>query len=195
VHAKTAGTWALEGIEGFGWIERAHERAVLKPDVMKYVFLALSSLLAIVAQMIAGNDFFLFNFLDLSLILVAYWAIYRSRMQAIFVGSLAGLLLDAAMGWPLGYNGFAKTLAAFAIGQCWKRFNTADQLWVRFSIIAASSCLSSLSMFLLFWLMQRSASKIFLGASALQAFITASVAVIVFAGLENYKKTQTNKVH
>jgi hypothetical protein len=43
--------------------------------------------------------------------------------------------------------------------------------------------------------MQRSASKIFLGASALQAFITASVAVIVFAGLENFKKTQTNKAH
>ena len=46
---------------------------------MKYLFLALSSFLAIVAQMIVGNNFFLFNFLDLSLILVSYWAIYRSR--------------------------------------------------------------------------------------------------------------------
>jgi rod shape-determining protein MreD len=162
---------------------------------MKYLFLGLSAFLAIIAQMIAGNNFFLFNFLDLALILVAYWAIYRSRMQAIFVGSLTGLLLDAAMGWPLGYNGFGKTLAAFAIGQCWKRFNTAEQLWVRFSIIAASSCLSSLSMFVLFWLMQRSASRIFLGASLLQAFITASVGVIIFAALENYKRTQTNKAH
>jgi len=169
--------------------------AALEPGSMKYLFLAVSSFLAIVAQMIAGNNFFLFNFLDLSLILVAYWAIYRSRMQALFVGSLAGLLLDAAMGWPLGYNGFGKTLAAFAIGQCWKRFNTSDQLWVRFSIIGASSCLSSLSMFLLFWLMQRTSSRIFLGASALQAFITASIAVIVFAALENYKKTQTHKAH
>ncbi len=162
---------------------------------MKYVFLAASSFLAIIAQMIAGHSFFLFNFIDLSLILVAYWAIYRSRMQALFVGSLAGLLLDGMMGWHLGYNGFGKTLAAFAIGQCWKRFNTAEQLWVRFSIIAASSCLSSLSMFLLFWLMQRSASRIFLGASLLQAFITAVVAVLVFGGLESYKRTQINKAH
>ena len=162
---------------------------------MKYLFLGLSAFLAIVAQMIAGNNFFLFNFLDMALILVAYWAVYRSRMQALFVGSLTGLLLDAAMGWPLGYNGFGKTLAAFAIGQCWKRFNTAEQLWVRFSIIAASSCLSSLSMFVLFLLLQRSSSKIFLGASLLQAFITAAVAVIIFAGLENYKRTQTNKAH
>ncbi len=162
---------------------------------MKYLFLALSAFFAIIAQMIAGNNFFLFNFVDLSLILVAYWAIYRSRMQALFVGSLAGLLLDAAMGLPLGYNGFGKTLAAFTIGQCWKRFNTAEQLWVRFSIIAASSCLSSLSMFILFWLMQRSSSRIFLGASALQAFITAAVAVLIFAGMENYKRTQIKKAH
>jgi rod shape-determining protein MreD len=145
--------------------------------------------------MIVGNNFFLFNFLDLSLIVVAYWAIYRSRTQALFVGSVTGLLLDAAMGWPLGYNGFGKTLAAFTIGQCWKRFNTAEQLWVRFLIIAASSCLSSLSVFALFWLMQRSSSGVFLGASTLQAFITASVGVIIFAGLENYKRTQTNKAH
>jgi rod shape-determining protein MreD len=131
----------------------------------------------------------------MALILVAYWAVYRSRMQALFVGSLTGLLLDAAIGWPLGYNGFGKTLAAFAIGQCWKRFNTADQLWVRFSIIAASSCLSSLSMFVLFLLLERSSSKIYLGASLLQAFVTAAVAVIIFAGLENYKRTQTNKAH
>ena len=162
---------------------------------MKYLFLGLSAFLAIVAQMIAGNNFFLFNFLDMGLILIAYWAIYRSRMQALFIGSLTGLLLDAAMGWPLGYNGFGKTLAAFAIGQCWKRFNTAEQFWVRFAIIAASSCLSSLSMFVLFLLMQRSSSRIFLGASLLQALITAAVAVVLFAGLENYKRTQTNKAH
>jgi rod shape-determining protein MreD len=162
---------------------------------MKYLFLALSSFLAIVAQMIAGHNFFLFNFLDLSLILIAYWAVYRSRMQALFVGSLTGLLLDAAMGWPLGYNGFGRTLAAFFIGQCWKRFNTAEQPWVRLSIIAASSCISSLSIFVLFWLMQRTASRIFLGASVLQALITAAIAVILFAVLESYRRTQTHKAH
>jgi rod shape-determining protein MreD len=161
---------------------------------MKYVFLAVSSFLAIVAQMIAGNNFFLFNFLDLSLILISYWAVYRSRIQALFIGSLTGLLLDAAMGWPLGYNGFGRTLAAFAIGQSWKRFNTREP-WVRFAIIATSSCISSLSMFLLFRLMQRTASKIFLGASLMQALITAGISVVLFAGLETYKRIQTNKAH
>ena len=145
--------------------------------------------------MIAGNNFLLFNFLDLSLLLVAYWAIYRSRMQALFVGSLTGLLMDAALGWPLGYNGFGKTLAAFVIGQCWKRFNTAEQIWVRYLIIAASSCLSSLSVYLLFLFMQRLSSKIFLGASFLQALITAGIGVLLFAGLETYKRVQAHKAH
>lgn len=177
------------------WVFGAANFDDLKPDVMKYLFLALSSFLAIVAQMIAGNNFFLFNFLDLSLLLVAYWAIYRSRTQALFVGSLTGLLLDAALGWPLGYNGFGRTLAAFVIGQSWKRFNTAEQPWVRFLILMAASCVSSLGMYILFWLMQRSASRIFLGASILQALITAAAGIIIFAGFETYKRIQTHKAH
>jgi rod shape-determining protein MreD len=153
---------------------------------MKYLFLALSSFLAIIAQMIAGSHFFLFGVLDLSLLLVAYWAIYRSRPQALFVGSITGILLDAALGWPLGYNGFGKTIAAFVIGQSWKRFNTAEQSWVRFAIIAAASYLSSLSVFILFWIMQRTSNKVFLGASFFQALITAGVGVILFAAIETY---------
>ena len=161
---------------------------------MKYLFLALSSFLAIVAQMIAGNNFFLFNFLDLSLILITYWALYRSRIQALFVGSLTGLLLDTVLGWPLGYNGFGRTLAAFIIGQASRKFN-AGEPWVRFSIMVASSCLSSLSMYVLFWLMQRSTSRIFLGASFMQALITAGVGVALFAAVDTYNRIQTHKAN
>ena len=159
---------------------------------MKYLFLALSSFLAITAQMIAGNNFFIFNFLDLSLILVAYWAIYRSRTQALFVGSLTGLLLDAAMGWPLGYNGFGRTLAAFIIGQSWKRFNTRES-WVQFAIIAVSSLASSVSMLILFLIMQRTTGRIFLGASLVQALVTAFITIVLFTVMESYKHNQANK--
>lgn len=161
---------------------------------MKYFFLAATSFLAIVAQMIAGNNFFLFNFLDISLLLIAYWATYRSRTQALFVGSLTGLLMDAVLGWPLGYNGFGKTLAAFIIGQAAKKFNVGES-WIRFVIIASSSCLSSLSTFLLFWLMQRSSGSIFLGASLMQALITAGVGVVVFAALDSYNQAQARRAN
>ena len=161
---------------------------------MKYLFLALSSFLAIVAQMIAGNSFFIFNFLDLSLILVAYWAVYRSRTQALFVGSLTGLLLDAAMGWPLGYNGFGRTLAAFIIGQAWKRFNTRES-WVQFTIVAISSLASSISIFTLSWIMQRISNGIILGVALIQALVTAVVTIIFFTVLNVYKHNQANKAH
>ncbi len=159
---------------------------------MKYLFLAISSFLAIVAQTIAGSNFFLFNFLDLSLILIAYWASYRSRSQALFVGCITGILLDAVLGWPLGYNGFGKTLAAFVIGQASRRVNAAEP-WIRFVLIASSSCFSSLSIFLLFWLMQRKSSGIFLGAAVMQALITAGVGVLLFAILDTYSQAQARK--
>jgi rod shape-determining protein MreD len=159
---------------------------------MKYIFLAVSSLLAIIAQMIAGHNFFLFNFLDLSLILIAYWAMYRSRIQALFVGSLTGILLDAVLGWPLGYNGFGKTLAAFTIGQVARKFNV-EETWVRFALIAASSCAGSLSMYLLFYLLQRSSSNVFLVGSLVQAIITAGAGTLAFAALDSYNQAHARR--
>ena len=160
---------------------------------MKYFFLAGTSFLAIMAQMIAGNNFFLFNFVDLSLILITYWALYRSRTQALFVGSLTGILQDAVLGWPLGYNGFGKTLAAFVIAEATRRF-ALEGAWIRFILIASSSCISSLSMYALFFLLQRSSSSIILGASLIQALITASVGSLLFAALDTYNHVYTKRV-
>ncbi len=159
---------------------------------MKYLFLAISSVLTIAAQMIAGSNFFLFNFLDFSLILIAYWALYRNRIQALFVGSLTGVLLDAVIGWPLGYNGFGKTLAAYVIGQAAKHFNI-EEGWIRFTLLAVSSSMSSLSMFVLFALLQRGASPVFLGASLAQALITALAGVLVFAAHDSYQHAHSGK--
>ncbi|MBP1599932.1 MAG: rod shape-determining protein MreD [Acidobacteria bacterium] len=161
---------------------------------MKYLFLAISSMLAIVAQMIAGNSFFLFNFLDIPLILITYWALYRSRVQALFVGSLAGILLDAVLGWPLGFNGFGKTLAAFLIGQTAKHFNV-EEGWIRFTLLAGASFVSSLSVFLLFLLLGRRVSPVFLEASLAQAVITALVGVLVLAARDSYQQAHTGKAN
>ena len=160
---------------------------------MKYLFLAGSSFLAIMAQLIAGNNFYLFNFVDLSLILIVYWALYRSRTQALFIGSLTGILQDVVLNWPLGYNGFGKTLAAFVVAEIARRFDV-EGVWVRFILMAASSCLSSLSMYALFALLQRSYSRIFLGASLMQALITAGVGALLFAALDSYNQVYTKRV-
>lgn len=162
---------------------------------MKYLFLVISSFLVVAVQMVANDIFIQFSFLDISLILVFWCAIYRSRVQALFFGSFTGLLLDAALEWPLGYNGFGLTLAVFVVGQSWDRFNTAEQPLVRFLILAAASLANSLSMFLLLWIMQRTTSRIFIGSSIVQALITAGAGLIFFVLLERYKRTYTNKAH
>ena len=159
---------------------------------MKYLFLAGSSFLAIMAQMVAGNNFFLFNFVDLSLILIGYWALYRSRTQALFVGSLTGILQDAVLGWPLGYNGFGKTLAAFICAEASRRF-AVEGNGMRFLLLAVSSCLSSLSIYALFLLLPRSSSAIFLSASLVQGLITAAVGTLLFAALDTYKHAYNSK--
>ena len=160
---------------------------------MKYLFLALSSFLAVAVQMIASDIFSLFGLLDIALIPVAWWAVYHSRVQALFFGSFTGLLLDYTLGWPLGYNGFGLTLAVFVIGQSWDRFNTGEQPLVRFLILAAASLSNSLSMFFLFWIMQRTVNRIFIGSTVLQALITAGAGFIFFIVFERYKRNQALK--
>ena len=162
---------------------------------MKYLFLAVSAFLAVAVQMIASDIFFVFSLLNISLILVAWCAIYRSRIQALFFGSFTGLLLDAALGWPLGYNGFGMTLAVFVIGKSWDRFNTAEQPIVRFLILAAASLANSLSMFLLFWIMQRATSRVFIGSAVLQALITAGAGLLFFVIIERYKRSHARKAY
>ena len=160
---------------------------------MKYIILAGFSFLAVVAQMIAGHSFFLFNFMDLSLIIVAYWALYRNRTQAMFVGSMAGLLQDAVLGWPLGFNGFGKTLAAFLAGQAAKHFNV-EGAWLRFALIMAVSFINTLSIFLLFLLLQRTVNVVFLEASLMQSIITGAAGTLAFAALDSYNRTHANRV-
>jgi rod shape-determining protein MreD len=118
--------------------------------------------------------------------------VYRSRVQALFVGSLTGLMLDAVLGWPLGFNGFGKTLAACLIGQVAKRINT-EAAWIRFLLIGSASSLSSLSIFLLFVLLQRSWSSTFLGGSVMQAVITALVGTLAFTVMDTYSQAHTKK--
>ena len=162
---------------------------------MTYLYLAVAAFLAVAVQMIADNIFSMFGLLNISLILAAWCAIYRSRVQALLFGSFTGLLMDAALGWPLGYNGFGLTLAVFVIGQSWDRFNTAEQPLVRFLILAAASLTNSLSMFLLFWIMQRTTSRIFIDSAVLQALITSAAGLILFIVLERNKHTNARNAH
>lgn len=55
------------------------------------------------------------SFIDVGLILVVYFALQREPVQALFVGAVTGLTIDALGGGLLGAGGFSKTLTAYIV--------------------------------------------------------------------------------
>src|SRR5258708_28604775 len=54
-------------------------------------------------------------YIDFPLIVVVYIALQRDAWKALLVGTLAGLIVDAASGGLIGARGFSKTLTAYVI--------------------------------------------------------------------------------
>jgi rod shape-determining protein MreD len=77
--------------------------------ILLIVAIALQSALRAIWQPLA--------FVDLTLILVVYFALQREPLQALFVAAAAGLATDLISGPPalLGAGGFSKVLTAYAI--------------------------------------------------------------------------------
>ena len=73
------------------------------------VAIALQSALRAIWQPLA--------FIDLTLILVVYFALQREPLRALVVAAIAGLAMDLISGPPalLGAGGFAKVLTAYAV--------------------------------------------------------------------------------
>ena len=55
------------------------------------------------------------SYIDFPLVVVVYIALQRDAWQALVVGTLAGLVVDAASGGLVGAGGFSKTLTAYII--------------------------------------------------------------------------------
>ena len=55
------------------------------------------------------------SYIDFPLMVVVYIALQRHAWQALIVGTIAGLAVDAASGGLVGAGGFSKTLTAYLI--------------------------------------------------------------------------------
>jgi len=77
--------------------------------ILLIVAIALQSALRAIWQPLA--------FVDLTLILVVYFALQREPLQALIVAAIAGLAMDLISGPPalLGAGGFAKVVTAYAV--------------------------------------------------------------------------------
>ena len=103
------------------------------------VILAVSILL----QLSLRQVWPLLSYIDFPLVVVVYIALQRDAWQALLVGTLAGLIVDAASGGLIGAGGFSKTLTAYIIYFAATRVNLENPL-LRIPVLAAATVLDSL---------------------------------------------------
>jgi rod shape-determining protein MreD len=88
------------------------------------------------------------SYIDFPLIVVVYIALQRDAWQALLVGTLAGIIVDASSGGLIGAGGFSKTLTAYVIYFAATRVNLENPL-LRIPVLAAATVLDSAVYF--FW--------------------------------------------
>src|SRR5882757_11549986 len=84
---------------------------------MRQLTIALLLLVAVAVQSALRAVWQPLGYVDLTLILVVYFALQREPLQALIVGAAAGLATDIISGRPalLGAGGFSKVLTAYAV--------------------------------------------------------------------------------
>ncbi len=82
------------------------------------------------------------SYIDFPLVGVVYIALQRDAWQALLVGTLAGLIVDAAGGGLVGAGGFSKTLTAYVLYFAATRVNLENPL-LRIPVLAAGSVFDS----------------------------------------------------
>ena len=102
------------------------------------VVLSVSILLQLLLREVWGK----LSYIDFPLVVVVYIALQRDAWQALVVGTLAGLIVDAASGGLIGAGGFSKTLTAYIIYFAATRVNLENPL-LRIPVLAAASLLDS----------------------------------------------------
>ena len=112
---------------------------------MRQLTVALLLIVAIALQSAARAVWQPLGFVDLTLILVVYFALQREALQALVVAALAGLATDLISGPPalLGAGGFSKVLTAYAVYFFASRV-MLDTTLLRIPVLAAASLVDNL---------------------------------------------------
>src|ERR687889_1990890 len=89
-----------------------------------------------------------FAYADLALVVVVYFALQRDAVQAVVLGTVAGLATDALSGGLLGARGFSMTLTAFLLAALVTRVMIDNPL-LRIPVIAGAAAFNTVVYYLL----------------------------------------------
>jgi len=109
---------------------------------MPQLKIAVVLLVAIILQLSLRAVWSPLSYIDFPLVVVVYIALQRHAWHALFVGTIAGLAIDAASGGLIGAGGFSKTLTAYIIYFAATRINLENAL-MRIPVLAAATVLDS----------------------------------------------------
>ena len=109
---------------------------------MSQLKIAVVLLVSILLQLSLREIWQPLSYIDFPLVVVVYIALQRDAWQALVVGTLAGVIVDAASGGLIGAGGFSKTLTAYVIYFAATKINLENPL-LRIPVLAAASLLDS----------------------------------------------------
>ena len=109
---------------------------------MSQLKIAVVLLVSILLQLSLREIWPPLSYIDFPLVVVVYIALQRDAWQALLVGTLAGVIVDAASGGLIGAGGFSKTLTAYVIYFAATKINLENPL-LRIPVLATASVLDS----------------------------------------------------
>ena len=104
--------------------------------------------LAIILQLSLRAAWPPLSHIDFPLVVVVFVALQRDAWQALIVGTIAGLAIDAPSAGLLGAGGFSKTLTAYLVYLAATRINLENAL-LRIPVLAAATLIDGTIFF--FW--------------------------------------------
>src|SRR5215207_1340278 len=110
---------------------------------MSQLKIAVVLLVSILLQLSLREVWRPLSYIDFPLVVVVYIALQRDAWQALIVGTIAGLAVDAASGGLIGAGGFSKTLTAYLIYVAATRVNLENTL-LRIPVLAAATVIDAL---------------------------------------------------
>ena len=110
--------------------------------------LAICVALAVVGQLSLPTVWRPAVYADLTLIVVVYFALQRDAVQAVVLGTVAGLATDALSGGLLGARGFSLTLTAYLLAALVTRVMIDNPL-LRIPVIAGAAAFNTVVYLLL----------------------------------------------
>jgi rod shape-determining protein MreD len=119
------------------------------------------------------------NEVDVFLLVVVYYAVSRSRVQAIIMGACAGLMQDVFASQYLGFHAFVKIGVAYLIGGLGSRF-MLNQSFPQFGSLALATLLDGTLSAVLASLAGLP-PQVHIGAMLRQALLNGLVGMIVFS--------------